>query len=199
MNQVQRSFKLYPSLIPSVNPGLPSGHLFFQDCLRECNARSIAWALSLEKSEGWFVSMTFERFIGEFRATKLLQSWLGRLALGFEQKGGSRLKWVGATEWQLREVIHFHLVITGEGLRAVSRKRWEVRWRSLDLNTGFCRIHDADYGAAPYLAKYTSKSRAGELHWGGAWRGLKIPDSLGCCCEVPIETKVDGTGFFEPH
>lgn len=161
---------------------LPSGHRYFSDCLREGNARMIEWALRHEKVKGWFVSMTFKKFIKEVPAKKLLSQWLGRLATGFEQQGGDRLKWVSATEWQKRHVVHFHLVIVGKGLENVSRKRWEFRWESINWNAGHCRTYNADYKAAPYLAKYTSKSRGGELSWGGAWRGLETPNSLRCCC-----------------
>ncbi len=159
----------------------PSGHRFFPDCPRETWARFIEWGLwaGHPKPDVLFASMTFLTFIERWRSFVLLKRWLGHLRQGYEDKGGYRLRWICATEWQIREVVHFHLLIAGVGLNDVSRKRWESRWESSDRSTGFCRIYDADRGAAPYLAKYMHKG--GELTKGGYWRGLITPESVTCC------------------
>jgi hypothetical protein len=166
-----------------VNPlkSFPQGHRFFSDCLRETNARFIQWGMwsGHPKPDVWFVTLTFKTFIESWKSWVLLKRWLGHLRQGYEDKGGLQLRWICATEWQIRHVVHFHLLISGVGLRELSRKRWEVRWESGDRNAGFCRIYDAERNLAPYLAKYLDKG--GELSRGGFWRGLKTPESVSCC------------------
>jgi hypothetical protein len=158
---------------------LPEGHLFFVDCSRENWARLICWAMRAQKPDGWFVSITFKTFIPESSAFKLVRIWLGRLNSAYQAKGGCGLRWILATEWQIRSVVHFHLVILGNSMDAlVSRKRWELRWESLGRKTGFCRIYTADKHAAPYLAKYMNK--IGDIQRGGYWRGLEAPASASC-------------------
>jgi hypothetical protein len=172
LNSISKNF-------PKVN--LPAGHRFFRDCKRETFARWIEWGMwsGHPKPGVWFVTLTFKTFIEQWRSYKLLIKWLGHLRQGYEDKGGHQLRWILATEWQVRNVVHYHLLISGIGLSELSRKRWEVRWESGDRSSGFCRIYDADRKAAPYLAKYINKG--GELTWGGYWRGLSTPASVKCC------------------
>jgi hypothetical protein len=108
------------------------------------------------------------------------RSWVGKLTQALYDKGGRQLRWILTTEMQKRSVIHLHSLVQGKELGTLSRKRWEGRWESLTVNTGYCRIYDADRKAAPYLAKYTSKTLGGEMYWGGYWRGLKTPTSVAC-------------------
>lgn len=171
----------FPTEVPTAAVPLPLGHRFFPDCYRECYARFIEWGLwcGHPKPDVWFVSVTFKRNVSGYRAWGLLSGWLRRLKEGYKHKGGLELRWICATEWQLRGVIHFHLLIAGVGLSELSRKRWEVRWETSDRNTGYCRIYDADRKAAPYLAKYIRKGS--ELQTGGYWRGLKARRSVTCC------------------
>jgi len=179
---VQPAKRIISKNSPFVNQrNLPAGHRFFQDCKRETFARWIEWSMwSGHPQPGvWFVTLTFKTFVESWRSWVLLKSWLGHLRQGYEDKGGYRLRWICATEWQIREVVHFHLLISGVGLSELSRKRWEVRWESGDRSAGFCRIYDADRHAAPYLAKYIHKG--GELTKGGYWRGLITPGSVTCC------------------
>lgn len=163
---------------PSVS--LPDGHRFFYDCLRENNARFIEWMISRGGFESWFVTETFKDSVSLFGAHRLFRRWAGQLTQGLIDSGGNQLRWILTTELQKRNVIHLHSVVQGRELGSLSRKRWEHRWESLTMNTGFCRIYDADRKAAPYLAKYTSKTLGGELLWGGYWQGLKTPASVGC-------------------
>jgi len=160
---------------------LPFGHRFFPDCQRETYARFIEWAMwsGHPKPGVWFVTLTFKTFLEAWRTHKLLLRWLGHLRTGYEDKGGSQLRWICATEWQIRNVVHYHLLIAGQGLSELSRKRWEVRWETSDRFTGFCRIYDADRKGAPYLAKYIHKGN--EIIRGGYWRGLITPGSVTCC------------------
>jgi len=177
---------------------LPSGHRFFQDCQRETYARFIEWGLwsGHPKPDVWFVNLTFKTFVETWKSWVLLKSWLGHLRQGYEDKGGYRLRWICATEWQVRQVVHFHLLISGVGLNDLSRKRWELRWQSGDRSTGFGRIYDADRKAAPYLAKYINKG--GELSRGGYWRGLITPGSVTCCRPgSPVQLSGESQGICQ--
>lgn len=160
---------------------LPPGHRFFPDCQRETHARFIEWSMwaGHPKPDVWFVTLTFKTFVEDWKSWVLLKRWLGHLRQSYEDKGGWQLRWICATEWQIRQVVHFHLLISGVGLSDVSRKRWESRWVAGDRSAGFGRIYDADRQAAPYLAKYMHKG--GELSRGGYWRGLITPQSVTCC------------------
>jgi len=158
---------------------LPPGHRFFADRDRETVARFIDWSLrrSQMANEGsWFTTLTFRDYVTPYRANKMVRRWLARLNQALESNGGSQLKSILATEWQQREVIHYHLLLAGHGLDALSRKRWECRWTA--LGGGFARVYDADMKAAPYLAKYLNKRLGGEVDIGGAWQGMNSPESV---------------------
>ena len=169
--------------------GLPVSHRFFQDCQRENWARFIQW--SVAKNQSLFCTMTFKDYIPERRSWKLIKHWLYNMSEAHREKmdlnkGDYRLRWIFATEWQVRMVIHYHGVVMGYGVDTLSRKRWEARWETLDRNTGFCRIFPADMKAAPYLAKYVGKSLFGDdksqgnIYVGGVWQGWKVPASVSC-------------------
>lgn len=162
------------------NVKLPVGHRFYPDCLRENYARFIEWSISRKAMSAWFVTHTFKGYESMRSGDKLYRIWAGRLKQSLLDQGGGELRWIRATEWQIREVIHYHSVVQGKGLDHLSRKSWEDRWESLNLNTGFCRIYPANVKIAPYLAKYTSKRLGGELEWGGYWQGLSVPASVSC-------------------
>lgn len=168
------------------NVALPQGHRFFPDCQRETYARFIEWGMwsGHPKPGVWFATLTFKTLIQPWRSWTLLNRWLGHMIDAYqgktENKGRYWLRWIVAAEWQLREVVHYHLLISGQGLDLLSRKRWECRWESIDRIAGFCRIYDANRKAAPYLAKYLNKSGC-DLKRGGGWQGLKSPGSLECC------------------
>lgn len=161
---------------------LPAGHHFFPDCIRESHARKIEWLISTVKDDAWFVTLTFKDFVTVGLANRLMLTWLNRLEASYQKyKGSGWLNWVCATEWQKRQVIHFHLIVFGAGLRLLSRMRWENRWMATYKVCGFARIYDARKSSAPYLAKYTSKSLNGDLQWCRTWQGLSAPESLSCC------------------
>ena len=178
---------------------LPAGHRYFFDCLREQNARRIAWMMRIQNHESWFVTLTFKNFIHENRARQLLKRWIYSLTIAYghvvsdlDVSGSCGLKWVYAQEWQKRHVIHFHLIISGVRLGSLSRIRWEGRWSAMKSEDstgkyvfpcGFARIYKAEPKAAPYLAKYVGKTDApgNALEWGGSWQGNTAPASLRCC------------------
>ena len=163
---------------------LPAGYRFFPDRDRETYSRFIEWTMGAGNPDSWFATLTFRDYVSEYRAGKMLGRWTGRMAEALSTRSGrlkesrdaNDLRWIAATEWQKRDVIHFHLVLTANGLADLSRKRWEGRWEK--RGGGICRIYDADLYAAPYLSKYLNKSRGGEIWWGGAWRGITPPASL---------------------
>ena len=179
---MQDAFQSLPSFTRQVKSKipLPVGHRFFSDCLRENQALFIEWSLSRKNMFGWFVTQTFKNEESERSADKMFRIWVGRLTQSLISQGGGQLRWIRATEWQIREVIHFHSIVQGSRMEILSRKGWESRWESLSRNTGFCRIYDADRYAAPYLAKYTSKRLGGQLQWGGYWQGLDVPNLVKC-------------------
>ena len=187
--------------LPFVNTKvLPSGHRFFLDCKRETFARWIEWGMwsGHPQATVWFATMTFKAFIPAWRSYLLIKKFLGHLNDGYRDKadkGGFQLRWILATEWQVRNVIHYHLLISAQGLDFLSRKRWERRWECIDRNAGFCRIYDADRKAAPYLAKYLNKSGC-ELNWGGNWQGLNSPGSLDCCHRPGVDKSVESINVF---
>lgn len=142
----------------------------------------IAWMINLSRTEAWFITLTFKDYKSVDAADKLKKKWLARLAEAIRCTGRGRLYWVSASEWQKRDVIHFHVIAVADGLGSISRKRWEYRWEA--MSKGFARIYEAVPKAAPYLAKYTRKSLGGELQWGESWRRLKTPDSVSCCSPI---------------
>ncbi len=184
-------FNSIPNLTSKVK--LPGDHLYFPDCERENNARFILWSMTRKQQSAWFISQTFGVEESIRSADRKYKEWVNRLTQGLIDTGGGQLRWVRATEWQIREVIHFHSIVQGTGLDLLSRKSWEHRWQSLGWNTGFCRIHDADKNAAPYLAKYTSKRLGGQLQWGGYWQGLSVPASVSCGHSLLPVSSVEST------
>jgi len=165
---------------PASRRRLPSGHRFFGDCEREQCARWLDWAMHLE-GDCWFSTTTFRNYVSVYRANKMTRRWLARMNQAHKDiNEGRQLKSFCATEWQKRDVIHYHLLLLGTELGNLSRKRWECRWES--NGGGFARNYDAVMKAAPYLAKYMNKRLGGEVDIGGAWLGTMPPKSIGNCC-----------------
>ena len=155
---------------------LPAGHRFYWDAERETWARFLDWMVNLKDTDSWFGTYTFRDYVLPARANKMMYRHLARLRTSVNHKSGGRLKYAVATEWQKREVIHFHTILNAQGLGSLSRKSWEARWEN--SGGGFAQLYDADKGAAPYLAKYLNKQRGGEITFGGAWLGTKPPKAL---------------------
>ena len=191
---------------------LPAGHRFFADGDRETVARFIDWTMRRAETAGdgsWFTTLTFRDYVTPYRANKMVRRWLGQLNQALQDTrdcqlkrrsssttesltGGAAtttalLKSILATEWQQRQVIHYHLLLTGHGLDTLPRKRWECRWTA--MGGGFARVYDADMKAAPYLAKYLNKRLGGEVDIGGAWQGMKAPESV-AVTDVALESRL---------
>lgn len=190
---------------------LPGGHRFFDDALREAEARVLSWLISKHKENCWFMTLTFKDYTQPDKAKRLLDTFLARLSQSYRDIPGAALlksaekstakqvdspaqsvphvlrhctlRSVATTEWQQRDVIHYHLLIYGDKLESLSRKRWEFRWRV--LSGGFAANYEAELKAAPYLVKHQIKDRpGGNLHLGGAWRGINPPRSLGVAADA---------------
>ena len=160
----------------------PAGHRYFRDCLRECISRQIVQLVNQRGLQGWFCTRTYKYYISVARAERLSDIFFARLTEAHKHvtSGAGPLHWISASEWQKRDVIHHHDLIYGAGLDSLSRKRWEDRWLR-EIGGGFARIHPADPKAAPYLAKYASKTQGGEIRCSLTWRGLRASESTSCC------------------
>lgn len=172
-NKVEDVFPRFP---------LPSGHRFFPDHLREQEARLLEWLIRTYPGNCWFFTATFKDWTHPDRAYRLIDRFLARLGQAHKEvSGAALLKSFLSTEWQQRSVIHFHLLIFGDRLGSLSRKRWEFRWRM--ISGGFAADYDAELKAAPYLVKHQIKDNPDDaLHVGGSWRGITPPKSVSCCC-----------------
>lgn len=170
-----------------VREKLPPGHRFFPDCQRETNARTIQWLMTRRDVESWFITLTFKNYVPEDRAFQMVTRWLRSVGDAYkrtmqqkEVSGSKGLTWAIAQEWQKRDVIHFHIILSGVRLGLLSRMRQENRWQG--MGGGFARVYDASAKAAPYLAKYTGKTyHNGAISWGGTSRWDPPPLSLTCC------------------
>ena len=152
------------------------GHKFFPDVEREVNCRAIEWALT-RHNDALFTTLTFKNETSLPKANRMKNRWLARATQSLRDKGGHRLKSICASEWQKRGVIHYHLMLLGDSVNSLSRKRLENRWES--LGGGLARCYNAEEGASIYLSKYTSKTLEGDLEWGGNWTGYNFPASIG--------------------
>lgn len=161
---------------------LPCGHRYFPDCLREQEARLLGWLIHTFQGNAWYFTQTFKDWIRPERADRLQARFLGCLTQSLRDISGAALLCsVSSSELQQRDVIHYHLLIFGIGLGILSRKRWENRWQL--ISGGFAANYEAELKAAPYLVKHQIKGRLdSSLHFGGSWRGITPPRSVGRCC-----------------
>ena len=116
----------------------------------------------------WFVTLTFRNCIHPEAAEKRFRVWLNQLNRQLYgqrwSKKGQGVYWAKALEWQKRNVIHFHLLMSdvqnlNETLRRLSAMD---KWRDL---AGFARIEvpKQQMCVARYCAKYVIKGGEIEL------------------------------------
>jgi hypothetical protein len=162
----------------------PQGHRFYYDCLREQEARLLEWLVHRFSGDCWFFTQTFKSYVAAGYAQLLKTRFLSRLKQAYsELSRADLLRSISSTEWQQRDVIHFHLLIFGTGLGVLSRKRWEHRWQM--ISGGFAANYQAELKAARYLVKHQIKDRLdSNLDFGGSWRGITPPRSVGMCCHA---------------
>jgi len=165
---------------------LPMGHRFYQDCYREQSARLIDWTLSKYPGDAWFMTCTFKDYKKLIQAESWISKYIGRMYQAYKtQNSAGMLKSIYSVEWQQRNVVHFHLLILGEGLGVLSRKRWERRWQM--IGGGFAACYEAENKAAEYLVKHQIKENpSGGLNFGGTWRDITPPKSLSKCCSKAL-------------
>lgn len=131
-------------------------------CCRYTEPASLfeAWIQFIRKLEplDWFCTFTFKDPVHPEQANRRYHRFLRilneyRFGKRFREKGLGVLS-VNATEWQKREVLHFHSVIGG-GLQDVDRFAWMELW---NRDNGFARIFPYDPAGAPgYVSKYVVK------------------------------------------
>lgn len=161
---------------------LPSGHRFYRDCHREQLARLLEWMLRKHINNSWFFTGTFTGHMTDEYGHIFVRKFLSRLNQAHcELKGATPISSVYSVEWQGRGTVHYHLLIFGNKLGLLSRKRWELRWKI--AGGGYGRDYDAEIKSAPYLVKHQVKDKPDNgINIGGAWRGFHPPLSIGRCC-----------------
>lgn len=134
-----------------------------------------AWTTFLGQWEwDWFCTLTFRDMVHPEAAEKrfrLLVNLMNRELYGSRwYKRHLGLKWVCATEYQRRGVIHFHALCSD--VSQLRRLSYMDKWNEL---AGYARIeevHNTD-AVYRYVSKYVIKG--GEITLGGALRGLPLP------------------------
>jgi len=161
----------------------PCGHRFYLDCYREQEARFLEWILHRYQGDTWFFTQTFKYELEVRRAEGMRDRFLARLNQAYlELPGAELLRSVSSSEWQQRGVIHFHLLIFGQQLRLLSRKRWEFRWHRR-MHGGFCKCMPTV--SAHYLAKHQIRNHPdSSMYLGGSWRGINPPRGIERCCSA---------------
>lgn len=125
----------------------------------------------------WFVTLTFADVVPVPVADRLFRVWIAsanRRAYGRRWfKHRQQIQWVLATEWQRRNVIHFHALMTN--IRDLRRQGCERSWRN--LGGGFLEMTPvrSQARAAIYVAKVLEFG--GELDFGG-WTAQRVPPGL---------------------
>jgi hypothetical protein len=126
-----------------------------------------AWIALLGRWEWeWFCTFTFRDLVHPEAADKrfrVLISQANRVLWGvrwYQRQQG--LRWVRALEYQKRDVIHYHALLTG--VQDLRRLFWMDRWHEL---AGYARIEPIESAAAVsrYVSKYVVKG--GEIDMGG--------------------------------
>jgi hypothetical protein len=107
----------------------------------------------------WFGTLTFDGPIHPEQAAKRWSRWLRLL----ESRGGREIRWVRASEYQQRGVLHFHCLLAEVGSTAcmAAKTEWER------IGGGHARIvhYDPRLNGIGYLAK--GANRGGEIDCGG--------------------------------
>lgn len=124
---------------------------------------SEAWASYLSRFQwDWFVTLTFRESRHPEAADKLFRVWLNEINRALYGKRwrqkGQGVYWVRCIEWQRRDVIHFHVLMsdTQDLNETMRRLSCMDRWRDL---AGFSKIEKPKQQAcvARYCAKYIVK------------------------------------------
>lgn len=134
---------------------------------RDFVATGAAWVDLLSRYEwAWFATFTFKEAIHPEAADKKFRYWVAQLGESYlggnwRRKAARAPQWVRGLEWQKREVLHYHALITNLPRDYISfpwRMFFCAVWRNLD-NGGLARIDQCDGQGAvySYLSKYVAK------------------------------------------
>lgn len=118
----------------------------------------------------WYITHTFRESVHPERADKLWRVWcskINRYLYGPRwHKKNKSVFWVRAIEYQRRDVIHFHGLMTG--VESLNQFEWMDKWLNLDGEgvgeglTGISRIYNIDKeektdAVIRYVSKYVVK------------------------------------------
>ena len=161
MESIALNLESLPSEVPLCL--LPIGIESQPDLIRE------GWVDMLGRYQwDWFVTLTFRNCIHPEAAEKRFRCWLNvlnRKLYGRNwSKHGQGVYWAKALEWQKRNVIHFHLLMSDvQNLNETLRRLDAMdKWRHF---AGFARIEVPKQQdcVAGYCAKYVIKGGEIEL------------------------------------
>lgn len=142
------------ALLPGSARPIPSGRV---------PSLSESWAGYLARFQwDWFVTLTFRESRHPEAADKLFRLFVNEINRSLYGKrwrqNGQGIYWARCIEWQRRDVIHFHVLMSdtqdlNETLRRLS---WMDRWKTL---AGFSKIEKPKVQdcVARYCAKYIVK------------------------------------------
>lgn len=119
----------------------------------------------------WYLTLTFTEEIHPEQADKYFNRLITKINVQsfgkrFLRHGGG-VTWVKGIEYQRRDVIHFHALISGlpESMTGVSNRFGAMfLWETRGEKCGFARIHPFKKGACDYLSKYVSKGGELDIH-----------------------------------
>jgi hypothetical protein len=115
----------------------------------------------------WFATLTFKEATHPEAADKRYRYWIRQLdeSNGFRYGRKSTLRycclWARGLEWQKRDVLHFHALISNipyELTSSAQMRAWSDAWFLMG-NTGFAKILPVSDigGVAGYISKYCAK------------------------------------------
>lgn len=116
----------------------------------------------------WFATLTFRGDPHPEAADKVFRVWVSKLNRKLYgsrwAKHGRGVRWARAEELQRRGVIHYHALLSGDGLDDQRRLSWMDEWNRL---AGFARIEapESTRAVLEYCSKYVTKE--GQIDLGG--------------------------------
>jgi len=133
----------------------------------ESYAEFMSWALNTSPIEDQlFISPTFHFEVSPFKAEREVRICMARLSEALRGKTGSKLRWISVIEKQRRGVYHPHILVIGEGLGKLSRRKLKQRITK-QFDSKQVRVLPVKEGLAFYMAKKIPFGA--EVSLGGYW------------------------------
>jgi hypothetical protein len=117
-----------------------------------------AWFLKLKdiydyfQPDCWFVTLCNGFEVPPSIEERRVKSFSARLQQSLRTSGGGKLCWFIENPYQQREVFHYHMLIFGNGLGNLDKRRAEERWCAITNYDGSsCKIYLANEGALKYF------------------------------------------------